>query len=637
MRKYAYSWAIRIILGFITFIFMFWGLSTGFFQQVHPVGTINGDKILSDDVDREADRLRRTLQNVYGPAAAQVLKGINLRQEAFDRIVENHLVRAEARRLGIEISDEDQQKAISEDRAFRSSDGRFDVRTYQEVLRTNNYLPAQYEEQQRAGMAADLLQKMIGETVRVSDDEARRLYDQRHQRLALAYLELGYQQFTAQIDPTEQQIAAYYQSSREQFREPERIKVVFVRYDPLVLAARTTPSDKEIGEYYDHNLKKLFTHPDQVHARHILIGVIDGASDPEKAAAKAKAEGILGQLKKGADFAKLARDHSADSGNKFKGGDLGSFGRGTMVKPFEEAAFRLKPGQMEVVETSFGYHVIKVEESRAAHAETLAEARPQIIEALRKKAGAELARNAMREDLGAALNGAALKEIAGKRGLQAIETPMFSQNDEVAGVTRSGDFVRAAFKLEAGQTRTIASPGADPYLVKLVQRQAAYIPPLKEIHDRVRAALVKSKAEEAAHDAAGKLLEKIRGPLEFDQVAAAGKLEIHRTGEFDRASRGVPTIGDFPEVTDAAGALPNLPAVIDQVMGHGGNSYIFEVLSRAAPDEKEWKAAEPSFKEELLHARRGQAWTAFLERLRRGARITIDPAQFGENAPQPSM
>ena len=131
-----------------------------------------------------------------------------------------------------------------------------------------------------------------------------------------------------------------------------------------------------------------------------------GASDKEKAAAKAKAEDVLKQAQaKGADFAKLAAKYSDDPSNKLQGGDLGTFGRGQMVKPFEDAVFAMKPGQISMVETHFGFHVVKLEASNPAHTDTLAEAKPKIIEELRTQAGAKLGREAAQEDLAVGAGG----------------------------------------------------------------------------------------------------------------------------------------------------------------------------------------------------------------------------------------
>ena len=285
--------------------------------------------------------------------------------------------------------------------------------------------------------------------------------------------EIPYQDFVAKISPTPKQVEDYYNAHQDQFQEPERIKIDYIHYDPAILGEKVNPSDKDIQAYYDSNLKKLYTHPDEVHARHILIEVPAGATAEQKAKAKTKAEDILKQLRKGADFAKLAKQYSEDPSTRDEGGDLGSFGRGQMIKPFEEAVFSMKPGELRMVETKFGFHDVRVDSSSPAHVDKLADVRPKVIEALRVDAGAKVARQALDEDVTAAINGSNLQDLAKKRGLEMVETPAFS-NADASAVVHDQKLIDAAFKLDMGQVRAIpGEKGAPPYLVKLIALEPA--------------------------------------------------------------------------------------------------------------------------------------------------------------------
>jgi peptidyl-prolyl cis-trans isomerase D len=635
MRRHAYSWGTRALLIFLGIVLSFWGITAGLFSQIHPVANVNGVRILPDQVDREANQLRQTLQQIYGANAPAVLKSVNLRQEALDRIIENELVAEEARHLGIEVTRRALEDKIATQSAFQR-DGQFDFETYQAVLRDNGLLPTEYEASMRGQMIQDTLRQMVDRGVQVSEDEVHHAYDLRNQKIELRYVEVPYSQFTAKISPTSQQVADYYEKHREEFREPERAQIKLIHYEPLTLAARITPSDKEINDYYTRNLKNRFTHPDLVHAQHILIAVPEGASEKEKAEAKAKAENILRQLKSGGDFAKLAARYSDDPSNRSKGGDLGFFPRGEMIKPFEEAVFKMKAGEITLVETRFGYHLVKLDEFKPAHTDPLAEARPKIIEDLRNQAGAKLAREAIDRDLSAALGGASLEDIAKKRGLDVIGPPPFARGQAIQSIGADPKITDAAFTLDVGQVRAIPEQGA-PFLIKLVGRTPSKIPPLTQIEAQVREAYIRATAEDDARADAQKLIAKIKNPADFDRLAGADKLEIHSTEPFERSTRSVPGIGEFPEVTDAAGLVPNLPGVINRVMEQSGNSYIFEVTARTAPSEEDWKAAEKSFTDEYLSERRAQAWSRLLDQLKSQAKIEIHTDQLGEGASAPSM
>ncbi len=627
IRRYQYSWQVQVTFAFLAIIMAFWGFGGGgLFTSIHPVATVNGRQILGDQVDREATQIRQDVQQIYGANGPAVLKTINIRQEAVDRLIEQQLIGEEARHLGISISDEALQDKIANEPAFQRA-GQFDFDTYQDVLRNNNLLPAEYETGERDRMIAETLRNMIDSGVQVSADEVRHAYNLRNERIGLRYVEIPYSDFTAKISPAESQIADYYKKNAEQFREPERVKLTYVHYEPLVLAANYTPPDKEIQDYYNRNVRTRFTHPDEVHARHILIAVPPGATDNEKAAAKTKALDVLKQAQSGADFVKLAAKYSDDPSNRLEGGDLGTFPRGQMIKPFEDAVFAMKPGQIAMVETHYGFHIVKLEELKPARIDTLAEAKPKIIDELRTQAGAKLGRAAAQEDLTAALAGASLPDLAKKRGFDAVETPLFAQGEPAGGAERDRELMEAAFKLEAGQVAIVPEKGA-PYVIKLLARQPSRIPALKEIEAQVREALIRSTAEAEASRQADKILATIKSPADFDKAAAANQLAIKNADPFLRADRRVPGIGEFPEVTDAAAVVPAIPGVIDRVMENGGNSYLFEVASRSEPTGDEWKSAQKSFMQEYVEQRRAQAWTSFLDQLKDQARIQIDADQL---------
>jgi len=628
IRRYQYSWQVKVTFAFLVLTMSFWGFGGGgLFNTVHPIATVNGTQILVDQVDREATQLRAAVQQIYGANAPAMLKTINIRQEAVERLIEEQLIGEEAHHLGISISDTALQDKIAKEPVFQR-DGQFDFDTYQDVLRNNNLLPAEYESQERDRIIADTLRNMIDSGVQVSDDEARHEYNLGNEKIGLRYAEIAYDDFTSKISPTEGEIADYYKKNSEQFRQPERIKIVYVHYEPLVLAAKYMPSDKEIEDYYKRNAATRFKHPDQVHAQHILIAVPAGASDKEKAAARAKALDVLKQAQaKGADFSKLAARYSDDPSNKFGGGDLGTFGRGQMIKPFEDAVFAMKPGQFTMVETHFGFHVVKLDESMPAHTDTLADAKPKVIQELRTQAGAKLGRDAAQQDLTAAVAGASLEDLAKKRGIDAVQTPLFAQGEPAGGIEHDRDLLAAAFKLDAGQVVLVPEKGA-PYVIKLLARQPSRIPALKEIEPQVRAALVRSMAEADASAHADKILATIKSPADFDKAAVANNLSIKNVDPFVRADRSIPGIGEFPEVTDAAAAVPTIPGVLDRVMESGGNSYLFEVSSRIEPSDEEWKSAQKQFMQDYVEQRRAQAWQRFLDQLKDQAKINIDSDQL---------
>ncbi len=633
IRKHQYTFATRLLLllliGLMT---IFFGTLSAYFARVKPIATVNChsilfvqlpgcQQILSDDIDREAGNIRNTVANVYGKNAPAVLQSMNLRETAVEQLVQARLIENEARRLGLTIGDDELEKTIGTQAAFQT-DGQFDVRRYRAILAENNLEPSVYENETRAAMLSEAMRQMVTATVQVSTEEVHRTYDNFAGKINLSYIKVPYSAFAGGINPSEQEVVKFYHDHMEVFREPERVKIWLVRYDPIALAGSAMPTDQEIQDYYEQNLKSTFTHPAQMRARHILLGVGAGANSTEKAAARAKADDILKKLKAGADFPTLAKQYSNDPGTKDKGGELGFFGRGELVKPFEDVAFALKPGEYGIAESQFGVHVIQVEESKPAHVDPPEESHSKIVADLRRKSGEDSAKQYMQQDLTAALTGHAIDEVAKKRGLTAVESPFFAAGEPINGAEDYPQLGAEALKLKDGEVRALTE-GPEPYLIKLTARNPAHIPPLTEINDLVRKAYIRVEAEKKAQQAAQDMLKQVKSPADLDMVAVTNHFAVAGTGDFPRNSSEVPGVGAVPGLMTAAGALSKLPAVIDHVLENDGNSYLFAVSSRTPPDPDQWKIQGPAFADRMLEQRRASAWINFINGLKSQADIVI--------------
>lgn len=635
-RRHSYSWGTRVLLlllgGVFALFFGSWGAAS-YFTRVRPAAqvgcytyfqifTMPGcQSIMPEQVDSTAVDLRRELQNVYGEQSPQMLQSINLRQMALEQLIDQSLINREAQRLGLQVSDDELAHAIGSQSAFQV-DGRFNLQKYAEVLQQNDLEPSTFERKTREQILTDTMRQMIVQAVQVSQNEVRSEFNRFGEKLSLAYIEFAYSDFSGQVNPIRQQLIKYYDDNRDQFREPEQIKMEFIRYDPLVLGANQTPSPEDIEANYERNLNTQFTHPEQVRARHILIAIAPEASPAQHAVAKAKAEEVLQQVKSGGDFAKLAQQYSDDPGTKDRGGELGYFAKGEMVKPFEDAAFRLTPGQLTLVQSQYGYHVLQLEEIKKASQDTLEQAKAKIIAAIKQKMGSDLARQDVEQDLAAALEGRNLKQLAQKRGLVAVQTQYVSDQQTVKGVESDPKLLTEVFKFDKGDVRAITDTSV-PFLVRLLDRKPSEIPPFTNVEDKVRAAFVRQKAELLAAAAAQAVMRQIKGAADFNSAAAVNHLQVHSTGEFSRASREVPGIGPFPEATEAAASVLNLPTTIDRVLENGSNSFIFEVVNRRLPTEQEWKLEGPSFTQQFLQQRRAATWMNFINDLKLATPISI--------------
>src|SRR5207249_686650 len=213
------------------------------------------------------------------------------------------------------------------------------------------------------------------------------------------------------------------------------IRARYVAYRRTDFLAQAEVPESAITDYYELHKDDRFTEPEQVHARHILVKVANDAGEPAKTAARKKAEDLLAKVRAGGDFAALARKNSDDPGSAAKGGDLGFFGRGTMTPAFESAAFALESGKVsDVVETPFGFHILRTDEHKPGGVKPLDAVRDEIVQTLRGEQALELARKQAEADRRAVVRGKSLAEAAAGRAVE--ETLPFAAADELPGVGR---------------------------------------------------------------------------------------------------------------------------------------------------------------------------------------------------------
>jgi peptidyl-prolyl cis-trans isomerase D len=636
-RRHAYSWGTRALLIALFGVFIVYFGATSF-QQFKPVASVDCytylhlftlpgcRNILPDEIDREAGDIKRTVQNSRSADAAHLLAGVNLRQMAVESLVEQTLIENEAHRLGLTISDDELGKAIASQTVFQA-DGRFSTERYEQVLRDNDLEPAAFESMTRGKMLANVLRFTVNGAIAVSAEEVRAEFNRFGQKISLQYIEFPYANF-ATDKPSDQEITKFYHSNEEAFREPDRAKISFIRYDPAALAPKEIPPDADLQNFYNENLKALFSHPAQIHVRHILINLAPDASAAEKAAARAEAEDLMQKIKSGASFADLAKASSDDPGSKANGGDLGEVSRGELVPEFEDVAFKLKPGELGLAQTKFGFHVIQVEDVKGAKIDTFEEARAQIVTLVQRKQGETLAKQDLNQDVAAAGLGHDLKDLAKKRGLIAIETSYVADGETIKGAEDTPSLAKEALAMQPGDVHPITT-GPTPFLVKLIDRKSTRIPPLSEIKDRVAQTMTRMRAEAAAAKAANAMLQRVKAPGAFDAVVAASHLAVKTTGEFVRATGEIPGLGSFREPVEAAATVTSLPGMIGRVMENGGNSYIFRVVGRSVPDDADWRAMGPEFTARFIQQQRQLAWSNFVNGLKQHALIVVHSDLIG--------
>lgn len=352
----------------------------------NTVAKVDGQAITQPEWDAaQRDQMERFRQMFGEQFDAKMFDTPEAKQEILNNLIAQRVLAAEAKRNKLSVSDQTLQQTIINLGGLKTADGQFDVERYKAILAAQGMTPAMYESRLRQDLTMQQVNAAIQTTSFAPDTLAKRLSELGEQEREVQQLLFKASDYVAQVKLSDEMLKSYYEKS-SQFDVPEQVKAEYVVLTADALAAQINVSDADIKSYYEQNTKQ-YGAEEQRRASHILIGVNKDASDADKAAAKAKAEQLLASLRKNPqEFAKLAKENSADTGSAERGGDLDFFGKGMMVKPFEDAAFKLKQGELsDLVQSDYGFHIIKLTAIKPAAVKALDEVKGEIASAIRKQ------------------------------------------------------------------------------------------------------------------------------------------------------------------------------------------------------------------------------------------------------------
>jgi peptidyl-prolyl cis-trans isomerase D len=611
LRKYSNSLGIKILFGLLAGLFVIWGVGAVGGQRVDVMARVNGHAITRRDVERVSLLIQRRYEGV----PPELLRSLNLHAQALDELIDEALVRQEAERLGIRVSDGEIDEAITRMPEFQDN-GRF-ARERVEAMLSYQRDRGEFEDQMRRMIILQRLQSLVTDGVQVSDGEIQERYAFDHAQVDLSYVRVLVVDLAKEIVPTDDELAKYLAAHGDRYRIPAKLRARYVAYRAKDFAAQVEVPDKDVSEYYDLHKDDKFTEPEQVRARHILVKVAADAKPEAKAAAKKKAEDLLAKVKAGGDFAALAKKNSDDPGSAAQGGDLGFFRHGAMTPNFEAAAFALAPGSVsDVVETPFGFHVIKVEEKKEAGTKAIDAAHDEIVQTLRAERGLEAARAAAEADRRQIVRGKSLAEAVGGRPVE--ETPPFSAGGDVPGVGRVKGFSDAAFALASGEVSDLIETDDAVYLLAPFDRVEARVPALDEVRDRVAVDVRLERAQAAAKTKAESILARAKdGGLE--KAAGEAGLKVESTGLFDRQTPNIPTLAPMADLqTDAFALTPETP-LAPKVYTLGGDALVVSLHERKAADMAGLADAKDGLRDSLLQQKRQAVLRRYMEFLKERA------------------
>lgn len=527
------------------------------------VAKVAGQSITRAELDaahrEQIERVRRQMPGLD----AKLFDTPQMRQQTLDALVRERVVRTAADKLHFVTTNERllrELMKVPQIAALRKPDGSIDTQAYRALVQAQGMTVEGFE----AGVRQDSTLRQVLDGVTATAfapaSSASAAVDALLQQREIQVQRFDAKDYLAKVSPTDAEIEAYYKDPAHaaQFEAPEQATVEYVMLDVDTLKKGITVPEDKLREYYAQN-EKRFTVPEERRASHILVKADKSAPPSEREKAKAKAEKLLADVKKNpASFADVARKNSDDPGSAERGGDLDFFGRGAMVKPFEEAAFALKQGEISgVVESDFGYHVIQVTGVRGGDKKSFEQARAEIAEEVTKQlAQAEYSKVALDFTNMVYEQADSLKPAADRFKLEVrtVQNVRRQPGPETAGPLANPKFLEALFGADAlrNKRNTEAVEVGPNQLVsgRVLQYAPAHQRPLAEVRQAVRDKVAAQQAAALARKEGEARLAALRAAPD---TALAGKAVAVSRAQLQELPR---------EVVDAALRAPaaKLPA-----------------------------------------------------------------------------
>lgn len=591
---------LLLLLVFPSFVFFgVQGYSRFMDGSMSSVASVDGHAITAVELDnahrQQVERLRAQMPNLD----AKFFDSPDFKRETLEGLVRERVIQTAADAQHLSTPDTRLQRIFQSDPEYaflRKPDGSLN----KDVLMAQGMSAEQFVQRFRRELTMRQVMQGLSESATGSDAATRAALDALFQQREVQVQTFNTADFASKVTPTDAQIEAYYNDAANQslFMAPESASVEYAVLDLDAVKKTIAVSDEDLRKYYDENAARFGT-PEERRARHILVNAPAGASADDKAKARARAESLLEQVKRNpASFADVARKNSDDTGSAEKGGELEWFGRGAMVKPFEDAAFTLKPGEISgLVETEFGFHVIQVEGARGGEKKTFEAVRQQVADEVRK----DLAQKKYAESAEQFTNTVyeqsdSLKPVADKFKLELKTAPASrTPGPDASGPLANAKFLEALFNADniRAKRNTEAVEVAPNQLVsgRVVSYEPAHRKALAEVKDAIRQRLVTQGAADLARAAGQARLSALKGGA-TDAMPAAETMSRAKPGSANQA------LLDAVLAADAA----QLPAYVGVSLGDAGYAVarIVKVLGR-----------DPAFNDEARARQQyAQAWSA---------------------------
>ena len=623
MRKHAKSWLIKFFIAIIAIVFIFFYGYRFTSDEGVKVAEVNGEIISGVEYQEAYRDLVTNLQTEYKNVwSDNLIEAFDLKNRALEALINEKIISQEAKRIGLDVTDKEIQEQISTFTDFQSG-GSFDKNKYRALLENMRTNPEDFEATiSRQVLQEKLLQFMLTFMV-VSDQEVMEQYTYFNEQVKISFIQFSPDDFADSIVVDQALMNKYYEEHKEEYRISDKIKIAYIAINPDNFRDQVKLDDQEVINYYEDN-QEMFKQEKQVKARHILFRLSDDASAEDEEKVKEKASTVLEKARSGQDFAELAREFS-EGPTKEDGGDLGFFPKGRMLKEFEDAAFSMSEGEIsDLVKTSYGYHIIKVEEIQEERIKGLDEVRVQIADILIGNESTDLANERALSLIDQMPYDIDLFEYGEQHGVQVLSTDFFSQDEPIPLIEGDSKLRASIFSFQKGEISELIEFNNNFYIIQVTDKQPSYVPDISEVSEWVEINYVNYLAALDARAAAEKYLAELRGGSDWDELAEQRNIEPETTDFFSRMD--FPSkIGSVPGLRLAAFKLNENNRYHDSVFEGDDGVFIIRWEDSKVIDEVKYYEERENYRNSIMLAKQQSIYYAWLERLKEHADIDRSP------------
>jgi len=628
LRKKAQSPLIQGIILIIVLVFVFWGVGSSYRGSRNSVATVNDEAIPYEAFQKAYEQLANKYRDQFGGNIPKgLLESLDLEGQTIEQLIQRTLLRQGAGEMGIIVSNLEVQQALEKMEAFKTN-GVFNVQQYKNIISSSGMTPASFEATMRTDLLAGKVLAHLSRFAKLTPLEVNEQFGLDNEEISIEYTSFAAADYKDKIEAGEEELQAFYEENKNNYMTDPQIKLDFILF-PLDADDKPEISDEEAESFYRQNINR-YSIPEQRKARHILIKTTAEDSEDVLREKQEKAEQILELARSGEDFAELAKQYSEGPTGP-RGGDLGSFARGRMVKPFDDAAFTLNEGDIsDIVETQFGFHIIKVEKIEPSRIRPLEEVKNEIISQIQEQKAGQLAFNKATEAYEKIILAGSLEKFNQQNTDITVEqTDYFPRKSPgksgfTKGIVNEPAFLNAAFSLNKGELSSLIETAKGYAIIFATDKKEPEVTSFEGVKEQVRQNYITQKSKTMAKETAESMLSTLReqGSIDFASEVQKYNKTVEDSGYItrnDTAGSQLPS-----EVVTLGFELSAESPYPEEIVSGNDKFYVFRLKERRPPATDLFTEKENEFRTGLLERKKNSILASWLANVRSKAEIQIN-------------